>query len=217
MRRGIYLAGRTGTSLFLIGLAFWLVYLIPSASFNSGSSASGQIAPEMYQGQHVTPLSATLGVHLEAHGNQSFRVVLLGVDYFSFFNWTYAWARDHGGIPYPPGQVYSGQENYTTLEAYINQFPGNVLVDATGTASNPAIKDYTPTADTNATFTLANPTMQPLNMSYTIKYTATVAPQGSTLLISEILMPAGIVLALPWLSGSFAARRTPSQKKSLKT
>lgn len=209
--KAVYLAGRIGTSLLVIGIALYLVYLIPAISFNSTAAESaGSLLPGKYLYSPSTPLSPTRGVHIEATGNQSFRIVLIGVDYPSFFSWTNNWAHEHGGapLPGPPGPIlYDGYDNYSALADYIAQFPSQVLLDATGNSNSPVLRDYTPATETNATFTMANPNSSMLMMNYTLSYLGSVAPKGSTLLFAEIFMPAGIILASPWLYGTISARR----------
>ncbi len=209
--KAVYLVGRIGTSLLVIGIALYLVYLIPSISFNSTAAESaGAVMPEKYMYSTTSSLSPTRGIHIDATGNLTFRIVLLGVSYPAFFNWTNDWARDHGGSPLGGLQgvsVYNGFDNYTALQAYIAQFPSRVLLDATGNSSQPVLRDYTPTTESNATFTIANPSSTFMEMNYTITYLGSVAPKGPTLLFAEIFMPVGLILAGPWLYGAITARR----------
>lgn len=99
MRRIIYVAGRSGSSLFAIGLALFLVYLIPSANFNSVNGLGTSVSPDRYVVPTSNSLSPTYGVHVEVQADGSFRFLLIAVDQQVIRNWTNTWACNNGGQP----------------------------------------------------------------------------------------------------------------------
>ncbi len=208
MRRATYLVGRVGTSLFVIGLALFLVYLIPSGNFSGTSTLRTEITSQKFQVGTFFTLSPTRSSHIEVQSDTSFRFLLLGTFPQDIYNWTNRWAKDNGGQPLgPPGQ-YTGSDNYTALQAYLAQFSSQILLDVTGTAGHNVTKDYTSGSDTNASVILANISPELMNVTFSWQITGAIAPKGITLILAEVLMPVGLLLTVPWLGQSFNARRS---------
>ncbi len=215
MRRPTYLVGRLGSNLFVIGLALFLVYLIPSANFNGTNSAGGSIAPKTYQTPMFNTLSPTSGIHIQIQGNGSFQFLLLSAGPGEIYNWTNNWACMNGGQRFgPPGSPCTGSNNFTAIQAYLAQFPSEAIKNVTVPPKMNLSIDLTPATDINATFIVANPTSAFVTFTFSWSFSQSIAPKGSTLFFAELFMPLGLILSAPWVIQGFAARRNRNQLRT---
>ncbi len=218
MKRLTYLSGRLGSNLFVIGLALFLVYQIPTGNFGGTNTVQGLIFPEMYEmPTSSSSLSPTFAVHIDLQANGTLQFLILSAHGAYILNWTNNWACTHGGQQYPGGPggttFCSGSSNFTAIQAYVAQFPSEVIHNTTVTPNQNHSIDLSPSTDINATFVLANPTSQVFNFTLSFRFSGAIAPKGSTIFFAELFMPLGLILSAPWMIQGFAARRTQNPAK----
>jgi len=195
--RWIILMGRLGTVLLMTGLALGLVWLIPPAQMGSMSGGSFSILPEKYEGLYTTStLTPQTGLCISIESNNSLQVYLLNTFQSHFQDWASAWVRER----FPDlqdGEIWSASHNITVLNAFLGSHSDIVLW--TSDISNKISKEFFPTTVSNVTTIFANPSLNPVWFEYEIREITSLAPKERILLSTQLLIPIGIVLAIPWL------------------
>jgi len=196
MRR-VTLMGRLGTVLLMTGLALGLVSLIPSAQMGSYIGSMSSVSPEKYEILYLpfSPLTPQSGIHISVESNSSFNVYLLGIFLSQFQDWTASWVREQ----FPNLQEYefwSASHNMTVLNAFLESHPDTVLWKSDRTSK--VSKEFFPDMVSNVTSIIANPSLSLVQYECEIRAITSLAPKERILLSAELLVPIGIVLAIPW-------------------
>jgi len=193
--RWITLLGRLGTVTLMAGLALGLVWLIPSAQMGITFGGENRVLPEQYQtsytGSTLTPQNG-LSISIESNGT-------LIVYFLNIFQWDLQdWARTWVEQQFPnltESEVWLSTSNMTVLNAFLESHSDVVLwkSDATTELS----KEFFPTTVSNATIIIANPSVNYVTFQYEIKTVTSLAPKNRLLLSAQLLIPIGVVLAIP--------------------
>jgi hypothetical protein len=192
------LVGRIGMVLLSVGLALGLVSLIPSAQMGTTYGGSSQIQAEMYTNLYMpfSSLTPQSGVHISIESNSSFNVYILGIFPGDFQNWTASWVKQH--FPELPEYSYwMASLNMSVLNAFLETHSDAVLWQS-GTTSRVST-DFFPDTVTDATGIVANPSPNQIDYTYQINPATSLAPKAKMVLLTEVLIPLGAVLAAPWI------------------
>lgn len=204
--RWIILMGRLGMVLLVTGLALGLVSLFPSAPTGSSSSGSSFIPPEKYDIlDSISTLTPQTGLRISVEANGSLQVYILNVFQGYLQDWTTSWVRER----FPNLQdyeVWSASHNITVLNAFLESHSDVVFWKSD--ISNKILKDFFPTTVSNVTTILTNPSLSMVWHEYEVKSITSLAPQERILLSTQLLIPIGLVLTIPWLFFT-KVRRTP--------
>jgi len=195
--RWIILIGRLGMVLLMTGLALGLVSLIPSAQMGFTSGASSSILPEKYEPLYTaSTLTPQTGLQISIESNSSLHVYILNAFLSDFQDWTTSWVRERFPNLEDP-EVWWASRNITVLNAFLEAHTSVVLWESDMITD--FSKEFFPSTVKNVTITLANPSLSIVHFEYEIKSITSLAPRERILLLTELLVPVGIVLAVPWL------------------
>lgn len=194
----VALIGRLGMVILMTGLAVGLVSLIPSAQrMTSTSGGATQVQPEEYDFLRLywrlTPQS---GVKISIESNSSIDVYLLDIDMRDFQNWTATWVTQQ----FPnisDYEIWRASLNVTVLNTFLESNSGAVLWKSESTTT--VSKEFYPDTDVNSTCIIANPSPNSAPYTWGMTQLASIAPKTKVTLLTEILIPVGIVLAIPWV------------------
>lgn len=196
--RWISLAGRMGTVLLMIGLALGLVSFIPAAptgGFSAGGTGSMQ--PEKYDVLYTTSiLTPQTGLRISINTSREMHFYILNVFDGDFQEWAMSWVRER----FPDldeSAVWWASRNVTVLDAFLESHLDAVLLEST--VETKLSTEFFPTTVSNATNIIANPSLETVQFEYEIASITTLAPRGRTLLPAQLLIPIGLVLAIPWI------------------
>jgi hypothetical protein len=194
------LIGRLGMVTLITGLAVGLVSIIPSAQITSGSSGLQPLPPRQYnflylfgQLSHLTPQS---GIGISVGSDSNVAVYLLGIGMDDFTNWTATWVLQQ----FPNTTIddlWQTSLNITVLDAVLESHSSAIL-RKTELAKNISI-EYYPDAPINATAIVANPSPDWVQYTFDLRVLLSIAPKTKVILLTEVLIPAGAVLAAPWV------------------
>jgi len=193
MKRWSILLGRCGTTLVAIGLALFLVSLIPSPSlggFGGNDYISGQTWQTRY-GNVMTP-QQILSVTITTNGTLD--IYVLEVDSLTVYNWI----SERSGM--------AGFSDVANFDQFLESNPTSIAWQGQihdGTISH----EYVPTKVVNVTLAIANHSPDVASSDYEGSLSRSLAPVSKVQTISEITVPVGIVLTLPWLSNLLKVRR----------
>jgi len=199
--RWTFLIARLGTVVLMTGLALGTVLLIPSAMRGSITQSFYYLPPEKYEFLHdVSTLAPQLtpqtGLLISVESNSSFQIYLLRIFQGQFENWTTSWVRER--FPYLNDyEVRAASFNITVLNAFLENHMDTVLWKSD--LSSRVSKEFFPATVGNVTAILVNPSLSWVLCEWEIKEITTLAPRERVLLLTEILVPIGFVLAIPWL------------------
>lgn len=192
------LIGRIGMVLLSTGLALGLVSLIPSAQMGTTYGGSSQIQAETYTNMYLpfSQLTPQSGVHMSVESGSSFNAYILGIFPGDFQNWTASWVKQH--FPELPDYEYwMASLNVSVLNAFLESRPEAVLWQS-GTTSRVSA-DFFPDTVTEVTGIVANPSPNQIDYTYEISPLTSLAPKARMVLLTEVLIPLGAVLAAPWI------------------
>jgi len=191
VRRWIILIGRGGTVLLAIGLALLLVSFIPAAQTGNFSGDIG-VFPKRFEllGMQLV-LTPQQGLRLTVTANGTLNVYLLEVNAWQTLT---DWINNER--PPQNGDFY----NITNLDAFLEANP-NTIGWQTNVNNGMVEHEYVPTRITNASVIISNPSSEYVRASYEGSITGFVAPVSKVRTLATWTIPAGLVLALPWLTG----------------
>jgi hypothetical protein len=205
MRRWTILLGRIGTTIIAIGLALFLVSLIPPTpinglSYNWGISGTpqGNIAypsnswGSVYEGVLTEP--QTLSVNIVA--NASFNVYVLEVSSSTIDDWI--------------NQTYSGSvdsSNVTYLDQFLDSHPS--AIGWQGESHNGTVAfEYTPRRIVDILLVVSNHSPEVVGISaYEFLWFSSVAPVSKVQTLFEFAVPIGFAFTLPYLSNLLKAKK----------
>lgn len=192
------LIGRLGMVFLCTGLALGLVSLIPSAQMGATYGGSSQIQAEKYTQLYLpySPLTPQSGVHIWVESDSSLNVYILGISPSDFQNWTASWVKEH--FPeLPEYEYWMASLNMSVLNAFLESRSESVLWQSGATSR--VSTDFFPETVSDATGVVANPSSSQIDYSYEIKSLTSLAPKARMVLLTEVLLPLGAVLAVPWI------------------
>jgi len=210
MKRWAILLGRTGTTVIAIGLALFLVSLIPPTTINGlGYNPPGTIslngpwpAPNIgypsnawgsvYEGVLTEP--QTLRVNIWA--NASLNVYMLEVSSSTIDNWI--------------NKTFSGSvdfSNITYLDRFLDLHPS--VIGWQGEINNGTIAfEYTPKRIVDILLVVSNHSPDPVGISsYELLWFSSVAPASKVQTSSEFAIPIGVAFTLPYLGNLLKAKK----------
>jgi len=192
------LIGRFGMVLLMTGLALGLVSIIPSAQVRTYSEGmGGAVAPETYEfSLQFSLLTPQSGIHISVESNSSFDFYLLNVFTSQFQNWTMAWVKER----FPNLQEYElrwASHNMTVFNAVLESNQDIVLWKSKTT--NKISEDFFPPTVSNVTGIIANPSLNVVEYKWEITSITSLAPKARVVLLTQLLIPIGAVLAIPWV------------------
>lgn len=197
--RWITLLGRTGTVLLMVGLSLALVSLIPPATIGFSSGTQGPISPNKYRIVHSQVYTPQTGLQISVESNSSVNVYLLGVSRRELENWTRTWVKEtYPNLEEP--QIWDAMLNVTVLDKVLQTRSEVVLW--TSPPSKDLSHDFFPANVLNITAIVANPSLSTVEVKTEIKGITALAPRERVIVPAQLLIPLGIVLAIPWLISS---------------
>ena len=194
--RWITLLGRLGTVLLMTGLALGIVWLIPSAQMGSRYKGTSSIQPEKYTTFFSMMLTPQNGLYISIQSNDSLYVYLLNIFGSTLQNWTMSWVKEQ----FPSlkeSQIWVASQNITVLNAILESHSDIVLWKSE--ATNTVSKEFFPTTVSNATIVIANPSLYMIRLESEFKQVTSLGPKGRILISTQLLIPIGFVLAIPWI------------------
>lgn len=196
MKRWTVLLGRIGTTVIAIGLALFLVSLIPPTQINAGFGTRNSSYPSntwAAPDEFVLTEPQTLRVNITTNGSLS--VYVLEVSPSTIDDWinqTHLGAVDFSNVTY--------------LDGFLSSHSG--LIDWQGEISNGTLAfEYTPTRIANISLIASNHSPEVVDISnYAWVIFSNVAPVSKVHTLSEFAIPIGFVFTLPWMSGLLKAK-----------
>ncbi len=201
MKSSLGLLSRVGTVAVAVGLALLLVSFIPPARTSSFSS-SVPVFPLTFRTMTPSlpplPLNITVfnpfstltpqqELKVDITCNGTLEVYLLKQDSIAFQN------------------KIGNASNASLLNDYIQANPSIVGLEKQITQEG-AI-DYVPTEIVNATVVFSNPSQNIVSASWQGSVYSLLGPASKAQLLAEVLIPIGVILALPWFIGMAKSRR----------
>jgi hypothetical protein len=206
MKRWPILLGRIGTTIIAIGLALFLVSLIPPRTINAlGYNVGTATGPTpnpigypsnswntIYEG--VLTEAQTLRVTIAT--NASLNAYILEVSSSTIDDWI--------------NQTYSGSvdfSNVTYLDLFLNSHPD--IIGSHGQINNGTIAfEYTPRRIVDISFVVSNHGPDTVGVSsYELLWFSSVAPVHKVQTLSEFAVPLGVAFTLPYLGNLLKARK----------
>jgi hypothetical protein len=206
VKRWPIILGRGGTVLLAVGLALFLVSLIPSGQLVSPMNVTESVTAASWWGYDLTELAPqqTLTpqqtLHITVSTTGVVNVTLIDTTIEAIYNWmndTYASMTDWLNVTYFDGFVKSNP----TLIVWQHELD-NGTIDY----------DYVPTEvvsiyQVNMSLVVSHYGSDQLVVHYTGSVESSVAPTVKVLTLSEFAIPIGAVLTLPWLNELARAKR----------
>jgi hypothetical protein len=206
VKRWSVLLGRGGTVLLAIGMALFLVSLIPSLQLGNSSNLSGSINAAEWWGYDFTilapqqTLTPQQTLHITVNTTGVINVTVVDMSFEAMQKW-----MNH---TYPSVTDWL---NVTYLDGFVKRNP--TLIVWQHELNNGTISyDYVPTEvvdiyQMNMSLVVSNHGPNPVIVYYTGSVKSSVAPTVKVLTLSEFAIPIGVVLTLPWLNELARARR----------
>jgi hypothetical protein len=200
MKRLTVLLGRGGTTVLAIGLALFLVSLIPSVPTGSylGNGYTNGKTWQTLDGDTVLIPQQTL--HIAVTTNGTLNVYVLEVSSRTIYEWITARADS---------EHYSGLIdffNVTYFDEFLGSNPGSIVWQDEihdGTIDY----EYVPTKIVNVTLTVSNHSPDVVSADYAWSLSRSVAPASKVRILSEFAIPIGVVFTLPWLGNLLRAKK----------
>jgi hypothetical protein len=207
MKRWSILLGRTGTTVIAIGLALFLVSLIPPTTinglgYNVGMVSSTGPAPNIgyasnawgavYEGVLTEPQT----LHVTIAANATLNIYILEVSSSTIDDWI--------------NQTYSGSvdfSNVTYLDQFLDSHPS--IIGWQGEINNGTIAfEYTPRRIVDILLVVSNHSSDPVGISsYQLLWFSSVAPASKVQTLSEFAIPIGVAFTLPYLGNQLKAKK----------
>jgi len=222
--RWITLLGRIGTVILMIGLALLVFSLIPSgAGFQSAWSQP--IEPEQYIIRELRVYSPQTGLQISVESTDNVHVYLLGVNSVELDNWRtlvreaypdlemrYEIFIEFWVVPmiffheaYPEEALPNLDDPQTwdmiwdvaVLDKGLQTHPEIILWDPPPSSS--FSHELFPADALDIMAVVANPSSSAVEVDMEIRDLAAVAAKERVIVAARLLIPIGIVLAIPWL------------------
>lgn len=192
----IALIGRLGMVILMTGLALGLISLIPSVQTTpSSSNGMTYLQPERYDFLYgYSQLTPQSGIRISIESNSSVDIYLLGIEMGVFQNWTTTWVTQQ--FPNLNEPVWTATFNVTVLNAFLESHSGAVLWESGSSES--ISKEFYPSTASNLTGIIANPSVDLAQYTFEVTSMTSIAPKAKVILLSELLIPLGVALAIPW-------------------
>ena len=235
--RWVTLLGRIGTVILAIGLALLVFSLIPSgAGFRF--EWSQPIGPEQYMLEELWVYSPQTGLQISMESTDNVHVYLLGVSPVELDNWrTLLMETYPDSDPYLEMFIYSytvpmiffheayPEETHPDLDDPQTQsMLWDVAVLDKGLQTHPEIILWDPPPSSSFSHELfqadaldimaviANPSSNTVEVDWKVKEIAAVASKERVIVAARLLIPIGVVLAIPWLISSKVKKSTWRQR-----
>jgi hypothetical protein len=176
--RWISVIGRTGTVFLMVGLALGLFFLIPPSQSPYRGGTFQVEAGEYVLMIERTVLTPESGIVISINSTRGVNAYILKID--AFRNW---W----------PGSL----RNLTILNTILQNSPDAVLWKSD--TRNTVTKDFFPTVDLNASILAANPSVGLAQVEWKVSNLMSIVPRYRFLFLLELIIPTGVVLAIPWI------------------
>jgi len=219
--RWITLLGRIGTVILMIGLALLVFSLIPSG-VGSQFGWGQPIEPEQYIIRELGVYSPQTGLQISVESTDNVHVYLLGVSQVELDNWK-TLVRE----AYPDlneifiefwvvpmiffHEAYPEETSPNLDDPQTWNIMWDVAVLNKGLQTHPEIILWYPPPGSSFSHELfpadaldimavvANPSSNTVEVDMEMKEIAAVAPKERVIIAARLLIPIGIVLAIPWL------------------
>ncbi|MBS7647721.1 MAG: hypothetical protein QXK93_02000 [Candidatus Bathyarchaeia archaeon] len=200
MKRWMILLGRCGTTIIAIGLALFLVSLIPQATVRS-FSGSGDLQAKTWRTYYQSVLTPQNSLNIKIKANNTIRAYLLEVSFQTIYDWI---NKIHPQIPgTDPLQIF----NQTLLTEFLEANPQTIAIEKEVVNNRETMLEYMPTKIANVTLILCNPNVVRVQVNYEGSEFLNVAPKAKLQTVSEIITPIGAILTVPWIARSFKERK----------
>jgi len=219
--RWVTLLGRIGTVILMIGLALLVFSLIPSgAGFQSAWSQP--IEPEQYMIRELAVYSPRTGLQISVESTDNVHVYLLGVNSVELDNWRTLLREAYPDLDeifiafwvvpmiffheaYPEEthpdlddpQTWDMMWDVAVLDKGLQTHPEIILWDPPPSSSFSHELFQADALDIMAV--VANPSSNTVEVDWKVKEIAAVASKERVIVAARLLIPIGIVLAIPWL------------------
>lgn len=198
MNRWMLLAARIGTVLVTISMALFLVSLIPARE-QTAFLHSGQLASSEFRMIHLPDLTPQMGVHVSVETNDTLTLYMLGVRDDNVTRWI----SEHKG----------SDKNYDMLNtqnliAFLDAHPN--VVSRQENVTGETEFEYVPTKVEEASLALANFGNTQVTLECEISVINLVAPREKMRMATQIMVPTGLLLAVPWIGFSWKEKRGKS-------
>ena len=219
--RWVTLLGRIGTVILAIGLALLVFSLIPSgAGYEPGWSQP--IEPEQYMIRELGVYSPQTGLQISVESTDNVHVYLLGVNSVELDNWRTLLREAYPDLDeifiefwvvpmiffheaYPEEalpnlddpQTWDMMWDVAVLDKGLQTHPEIILWDPPPSSS--FSHELFPADALDIMAVVANPSSSAVEVDMEIRDLAAVAAKERVIVAARLLIPIGIVLAIPWL------------------
>jgi hypothetical protein len=206
VKRWPIILGRGGTVLLAVGLALFLVSLIPYGQLGSSMNLPGSVNAASWWGYDLRDLATqpTLTpqqtLHITVSSTGAVNVTLIDTTVQAIMNWING---IHGNM--------TEWSNITYFDGFVKSNP--TLIVWQHKLNNGTIDyDYVPTEvvsidQVNMSLVVSNYGSNPVVVNYAGSIESRVAPTVKVLTLSEFAIPIGVALTLPWLRELVRAKR----------
>jgi hypothetical protein len=195
VKRWPVILGRVGTVLIAIGLALFLVSLIPPAQSNFSNNDSIRESWTSYYETTLTP-QQTLRVNVTANGTLD--VYMLETSTGAIDRWI---AEQNGSVG-----------NVTLFDLFLNAT--SPLIAWHGEVHSGTIdREYSPGMVVNVVFIVSSHGSDYVSFDWSVSVITGKAPAAKVQTLSEFAIPVGIVFTIPWLNELLRARRRAQDTK----
>jgi len=219
--RWITLLGRIGTVILMIGLALLVFSLIPSG-VGSQFGWGQPIEPEQYIIRELGVYSPQTGLQISVESTDNVHVYLLGVSQVELDNWKTLVREAYPDLneifiefwvvpmiffheAYPEEtspnlddpQTWNIMWDVAVLNKGLQTHPEIILWDPPPGSS--FSHELFPADALDIMAVVANPSSNTVEVDMEMKEIAAVAPKERVIIAARLLIPIGIVLAIPWL------------------
>lgn len=196
MKRWPVILGRVGTVLIAIGLALFLISLIPPAQ--SSNAGNGSIR-ESWQPYYETTLTPQQTLRVSVTANGTLDVYMLETSTGAIERWI---AEQN------PNEV--GNVTYFDLFLEAN----SSLIAWQGEVHSGTIDhEYSPGMVVTVAFIVSSHGSDYVSFDYSVSVISGKAPAAKVQTLSEFAIPVGIVFTIPWLNELLRARRRAQDTK----
>lgn len=195
MKRWPVVLGRVGTVLIAIGLALFLVSLIPPTQSSFSSNDSILESWTSYYETTLTPLQ-TMRVNVTANGTLD--VYMLETSIGAIDRWI---AEQNGSVG-----------NVTLFDLFLKA--NSSLIAWHGEVHSGTIDhEYSPGTVVNVAFVVSSNSSDYVSFDWSVSVITGKAPAAKVQTLSEFAIPVGIVFTIPWLNELLRARRRAQNTK----
>jgi hypothetical protein len=199
--------GRIGLVFIAAGLALVLLSLIPPREVkNSDFMGALILQPKTFLIETPfylsRPFDPQRGLYINARANNSVRAYLLSVGK----GFVYEWITSHFLESQPSASIF----NLTVLEEFLADHPHSVAWQEEAVDGRIEFR-FAPTKLMNLTLIFSNPGVKSAKVSYNGKLLSFIVPNERALNPAKLVIPTGLILALPWLSSMRKRKRIELQ------